>query len=183
MVNGRITVAKLNELLCGFYLRFTITITRGKRGALNLRSSIPRTQSLPKRLFPPGRASALPFLLGRRGRWHLDIDINLSRAAAKQSSSKDKRQSQKQDYENHQNCDDARTTAATVSIVSHKAIPPVCAGGISETNQRGMQRLLSHASDSVNRVRRVCRCQKNKETRTGSCLLYLVVGGFADSAR
>src|SRR6266508_47705 len=93
--------------------------TRRKRGALNLRSSIPRTQSLPKRLLTPGRASALPFLLGRRGCRHLDIDVDLSRAAAKQSCPKNKSQRQKQNHKDHQDRDNTRT-ATTISIVSHK---------------------------------------------------------------
>jgi hypothetical protein len=151
MFSGRITVAKLKmNCLCEFYLRCTIHyLPEGKEERSIYAPPFLKPRSHEKN---PSCWSGfcLPFLLGRRGRGRLNIDVNLSRAAAKQSSSKNERQSQKQNYKNHQNSDNTCTAAATVSIVSHKAIPPVCAGGIGETNQRGMQRLLSQASDSVN---------------------------------
>src|SRR6266545_4384535 len=86
--------------------------TRRKRGALNLRSSIPRTQV--SRKDPSLPVGPLLFLLGRRWRWRLDIDVNLRRAATKQSSSKNKRQSQKQNYKNHENGDNTRVLSPLV---------------------------------------------------------------------
>jgi hypothetical protein len=73
---------------------------------------------------PPSVPNLQVFLLSGRGR--LDVHINLlSAAAAKQSSSENNRQSQKDDYENHQDCDNSRAPATTtISIVSHETIPP-----------------------------------------------------------
>jgi hypothetical protein len=58
--------------------------------------------------------------------WRLDVDVDfLCAAAAKQSSSECKHNHQDDDHEDYQNCDNPGAAATTITIVSHKPIPPV----------------------------------------------------------
>ena len=99
---------------------------------------------------------------GRR----LHIYINfLCATAAKQPPSKCKEHYQNDDHEDHQNCDNARA-AATITIISHEATPPVLGG----TKCGGCERIVTTSP----RQRQSDCNQKKRETRN-SCLPFEVI--------